>query len=507
MNERHIRRIVIVGGGTAGWMAAAPLSQQLPRQGPMGCEIVLVESPDIATVGVGEATIPPIRTFNNLLGLDDTEFTKRTQGTYKLGIEFRNWGRIGHRFFHGFGDFGPPIQNRAPYQHWLRLSAKHPDFPSYEDWSTSSVMARHMKFTPPLDGPRSAHNAYSYAYLFDASLYAGYLREYAMARGVQRELGTVVDVELRPEDGFVAAVRLADGRRIEGDLFIDCSGFRGLLIEGAMKAGYEDWRKWLPCDRALAVSSERTEPLRPYTTSTAHAPGWQWTIPLQHRTGSGLVYNSDCISDDEASALLVANLEGKPQGMPNPLRFVTGRRKRAWVKNVVALGLAAGFVEPLESTSIHIIMGGVGWLVEYFPDRDFHPSLAAEFNRQHAEQFESTRDFIAMHYHLTQRDDSELWRYCANMKLPETLAHQIDMFRGTGRVVMHHQLGFLEPSWVSMYLGLGLRPDRLAPFVEHVDEQALLAHFMRLRQAIAGTVAEMPGHAAYIERHVKADPP
>ena len=300
---------------------------------------------------------------------------------------------------------------------------------------------------------------------------------------------------------------MADGRRIEGDLFIDCSGFRGLLIEGALQAGYEDWRQWLPCDRALAVSSERTEPLRPYTTSTAHAPGWQWTIPLQHRTGSGLVYNSDCISDDEASALLVDSLEGKPQGVPKPLRFVTGRRKRAWVKNVVALGLAAGFVEPLESTSIHIIMSGVGWLVQYFPDRDFHPALATEFNRQHAEQFESTRDFIAMHYHLTQRDDSELWRYCANMKLPETLAHQIDMFRGTGRVVLHHQAGFLEPSWASMYLGLGLRPDRLDPFVDQVDEKALLTHFMRLRQAIAGTVAPMPGHAEYIERHVKADPP
>ncbi len=508
MSERRIRRIVIVGGGTAGWMTAAPLSRRLPREGALGCEIVLVESPDIATVGVGEATIPPIRWYNRSLGLDHAEFTRRTQGTFKLGIEFRNWGRVGHRFFHGFGDFGPDIENRSPYQHWLRLSAKDPSFPTYEDWSTASVMARQMKFTPPQEGgPKSAHNAYSYAYQFDAWLYAGYLREYAMARGVQRELGMIVDVELRPEDGFVSAVRLSDGRRIEGDLFIDCSGFRGLLIEGALKAGYEDWRSWLPCDRALAVSSERTAPLRPYTTSTAHAPGWQWTIPLQHRTGSGLVYNSDCISDDEASALLVDNLEGKPQGTPKPLRFVTGRRKRAWVKNVVAIGLASGFLEPLESTSIHLIMDGVGRLVQYFPDRDFHPSLAAEYNRLHEKQFQSIRDFIVLHYHLTERDDSELWRYCRHMTLPDTLAHQIELFRNTGHVIVHDRESFLEPSWVSIYLGLGLRPARLDPFIDQVDEQALLTHFARVRQAIAGTVAAMPDHAAYLDQYMKADPP
>ena len=508
MSDRAIRRIVIVGGGTAGWMAAAPLSQRLPRQGPMGCEIVLVESPEIATVGVGEATIPPIRWYNRSLGLDEAEFTRRTQGTYKLGIEFRHWGRVGHRFFHGFGDFGPEIEGRSPYWHWLRLNARDPGFPNYEDWSTSSVMARHMKFTPPQEGgPKSAHNAYAFAYQFDAWLYAGYLREYAMARGVQRELGMIVDVELRPEDGFVAAVRLADGRRIEGDLFIDCSGFRGLLIEGALKAGYEDWRHWLPCDRALAVSSERTAPLRPYTSSTAHAPGWQWTIPLQHRTGSGLVYHSDSIGDDEASALLLDNLEGKPQGTPKPLRFVTGRRKRAWVKNVVAVGLAGGFLEPLESTSIHLIMDGVGRLLQYFPDRDFHPSLAAEYNRRQEIQYQAIRDFIVLHYHLTERDDSELWRYCRNMQLPDTLAHQIELFRATGHVVVSDPESFLEPSWVSIYLGLGLRPERLDRFVLQVDEQALLTHFARLRQAIAGTVAGMPDHAAYIEQHVRADPP
>lgn len=505
MDDNAIRSVVVVGGGTAGWMAASACVRQLGAR----CKVRLVESEEIGIVGVGEATVPHIRLFNSqLLGLDEAEFIRATQGTFKLGIEFRDWGRLGARYHHGFGSVGHDIGPVQFHHYWLRARALG-RAGELDEYGINAAAARAGRFLPGAsDAPAgSPLAAIPYAYHFDAGLYAKYLRGFAEKQGVQRHEGKIVQVVQRAGDGFVEAVVLESGERIEGDLFIDCSGFRGLLIEGAMQAGYEDWRKWLPCDRALAVSSDRTEPLRPYTTSTAHAPGWQWTIPLQHRTGSGLVYNSGCISDDEASALLVANLEGKPQGDPKPLRFVTGRRKRAWVKNVVAIGLASGFLEPLESTSIHIIMDGVGWLVQYFPDRDFHPALANEFNRHHALQFESTRDFIALHYHLTRRDDSELWRYCAQMELPETLAHQIDMFRGTGRVVLHHELGFLEPSWVSIYLGLGLWPERLDPFVEQVDEQALLTHFMRLRQAIAGTVAGMPVHADYIERHVKADPP
>ena len=505
-SDSSIRKIVIVGGGTAGWMTAAPLAQRFQNAGPNGCEVVLVESPDIGTIGVGEATLPPIRAYNRTLGLDGADFVRRTQGSFKLGIEFRDWGRVGHRFFHGFGDFGPAIENRSPWQHWLRLSRIVDGMPGVEDWSTSTVMARGHRFTPPVEGPPSAANAYSFAYHFDAGLYAAYLREYALARGAQRVEGLIVDVELRPHDGFVSAIRLADGRRIEGDLFVDCSGFRALLIDGAMHSPFEDWSALLPCNSAQAVPSERVEPLTPYTTSTAKAAGWQWRIPLQHRTGNGHVYCSHFISDDEASATLLAGLDSRALDTPRQLRFTTGRRKAGWVKNVVAIGLAGGFLEPLESTSIQLIMDGVGRLLQFFPDKHFKPHLAAEFNRRMAVQYESIRDFIVLHYKLTERRDSELWRYCAAMPIPDTLAHQIELFREAGRVAVLDPDGFAEPSWVSLFLGLGLVPERYDPFVDHIDPEALLQHFARLRQAIAQTAADMPLHADYIRRHCPAPP-
>ena len=504
MSDLSLRKIVIVGGGTAGWMAAAPLAQLLARAGEPRPELVLVESPDIGTIGVGEATLPPIRAYNRTLGLDGADFVKRTQGSFKLGIEFRDWGRVGHRFFHGFGDFGPSIDNRSPWQHWLKLSRSVQGLPSYEDWSTSTVMALSHRFTPPVDGPPSAANAFSFAYHFDAGLYAAYLREYAMARGAQRIEGTIVDVELRPEDGFVAAVKLQDGRRIDGDLFIDCSGFRALLIGGAMNSPFEDWSALLPCNSAQAVPSERVEPLTPYTTSTAKAAGWQWRIPLQHRTGNGHVYCSQFISDDEAAGTLLAGLDSKALDTPRQLRFTTGRRQAGWVKNVVAIGLSGGFLEPLESTSIQLIMDGVGRLIQFFPDRNFQPHLAAEFNRLMAKQYESIRDFIVLHYKLTDRRDSELWRYCAAMPIPDTLAHQIELFRTTGRVTILDPDSFAEPSWVSLFMGLGLKPQAYDPFVDLIDEAALLEHFVKLRRAIQQTVAGMPDHADYIARHVKA---
>jgi tryptophan halogenase len=504
MSDLSLRKIVIVGGGTAGWMAAAPLMQLLARAAEPRPELVLVESPDIGTIGVGEATLPPIRAYNRTLGLDAADFVKRTQGSFKLGIEFRDWGRVGHRFFHGFGDFGPSIDNRSPWQHWLRLQRSVPDLPHYEAWSTSTVMARHNRFTPPEGGAPSAANAFSFAYHFDAGLYAAYLRDYAMERGAQRIEGTIVDVELRPQDGFVAAVKLKDGRRIDGDLFIDCSGFRALLIGGAMQSPFEDWSALLPCNSAQAVPSARVDPLTPYTTSTAKAAGWQWRIPLQHRTGNGHVYCSQFISDDEAAGTLLAGLDSKALDTPRQLRFTTGRRKAGWVKNVVAVGLSGGFLEPLESTSIQLIMDGVGRLIQFFPDRRFQPHLAVEFNRLMAQQYESIRDFIVLHYKLTDRRDSELWRYCAAMPIPDTLAHQIELFRSTGRVAVLDPDSFAEPSWVSLFLGLGLKPQAYDPFVDLIDAQALLEHFVRLRQAINRTVDGMPDHADYIDRHVKA---
>ncbi|HEY0954737.1 MAG TPA: tryptophan halogenase family protein [Roseateles sp.] len=507
MSDPSLRKIVIVGGGTAGWMAAAPLAQLFARAGEARPELVLVESPDIGTIGVGEATLPPIRAYNRALGLDGADFVRRTQGSFKLGIEFRDWGRVGHRFFHGFGDFGPPIENRSPWQHWLRLARVVQDMPHYEDWSTSTVMSRRNRFTPPEGDTPSAANAFSFAYHFDAGLYAAYLRDYAVQRGTQRIEGLIVDVELRPEDGFVAAVKLADGRRIEGDLFVDCSGFRALLIGGAMQSPFEDWSALLPCNSALAVPSERVAPLTPYTTSTAKAAGWQWRIPLQHRTGNGHVYCSSFISDDEAASTLLAGLDSKALDTPRQLRFTTGRRRQGWVKNVVAIGLSGGFLEPLESTSIQLIMDGVGRLIQFLPDRRCQPHLAAEFNRLMGQQYESTRDFIALHYKLTERRDSELWRYCAAMPIPDNLAHQIELFRTTGRVAIFDRDSFAEPSWVSLFLGLGLKPEAYDPFVDLVDEAALVQHFARLRQAIAQTVAGMPDHADYISRHVKAPAP
>ena len=502
MPAQPIRKIVIVGGGTAGWMAAAPLALKLGQR----CEIVLVESPDIGTIGVGEATLPTIRFYNKALGLDGADFIRKTQATFKLGIEFKDWGHLGNRFFHGFGDFGPPIDNVSPHMHWLRLARADPDMPSYEQWSVATAMARKLKFTPPAGDQPSAGNAFSYGFHFDAGLYAAYLRDYAIARGVKRIEAMINEVELRPADGFIAAVKLSDGRRIEGDLFIDCSGFRGLLIEGALKAGYDDWSDLLPCNSALAVPCAKAVNITPFTTSTAKAAGWQWRIPLQHRTGNGHVYSNAFTTDDEAARVLLEGLDGRALDDPRQLRFTTGRRRKQWSKNCVAMGLASGFVEPLESTSIYLIEHAVGSLIQLFPDCEFRPELANEFNRLMLVKYESVRDFIIMHYKLTNRSDTDFWRHCASMPIPDALRHQIELFRESGRVVVYDQDGFRAPSLISILLGLGVVPKTYDPFVDLIDLKQLSVHFARVRDAINGTVNAMPDHAAYIARHVAAAP-
>jgi hypothetical protein len=491
-SNNAIRKIVIVGGGTAGWMTAAPLALKLGKM----CEITLVESPEIGTVGVGEATLPTIRYYNHALGLDGTEFVKKTQATFKLGIEFKDWGHIGNRFFHGFGDFGPAIENRSPHLYWLRLSREFKDMPSYEEWSMATVMARNGRFLPP----------YSYAFHFDAGLYAAFLRDYAMQRGAQRIEGMITDVEQHPETGFITAVKLRDGRRVEGDLFIDCSGFRGLLIEGVYKAGYDDWSAMLPCNSAQAVPCAKVEKLTPYTTSTAKSAGWTWRIPLQHRTGNGHVYCNAFTTDEEASRVLLDGLDGSALGDPRQLRFTTGRRRKSWVKNCVAIGLSSGFLEPLESTSINIIENAVGWLIQYFPDRDCQPALADEFNRLVSQRYEFVRDFIILHYKVTGRTDSEFWRYCANMPIPDTLQHQIELFRETGHVVIYDPQGFSVPSHVSLLMGLGIVPKTYDPLIDMIDLPQLQTHFARVRESIVRTMQAMPPHADYIKKHVAADP-
>jgi len=503
MQDNAIRRIVIVGGGTAGWMAAAPLAQRLGRS----CDVSLIESAEIGTIGVGEATLPTIRFYNQALGIDEADFIRKTQATFKVGIDFQDWDQIGNRFFHGFGDYGVPFAGMAPHMAWLRLAREFDRMPPLENWSVPSLMARHNKFVPPHGAQPGVTDAYSYGYQFDASLYAAYLRDYAIARGARRIEGMITGVEQHPETGFVTSVVLRDGRRVEGDLFIDCSGFRGLLIEDTLKAGYEDWTHWLPCNSALAVPCERGEPLTPYTRVSAKQAGWVWRIPLQHRTGNGHVYSNAFTSDDDARRVLLGSLDAPALDEPRQLRFSTGRRRKSWVKNVVAVGLSAGFIEPLESTSIHLIETAVGKLIELFPDRDFRPELAEEFNRVMGTRYESVRDFIIMHYKLTRRDDSEFWRYCADMKVPEPLQHQIDVFRETGRVVILDPDSFAAPSWVAMLMGLGLNPKRYDPFIDQIDLRALHGHFAGLRDTIAQAVARMPDQGAWIARQVAATPP
>ncbi|MDR7267402.1 tryptophan halogenase [Pelomonas saccharophila] len=508
MESRALRRVVIVGGGSAGWITAAPLARMLCRPDlPDHCDVTVVESAEIGTVGVGEATLPTISFYNQMLGIDEADFVRKTKASFKLGIEFCDWGRVGHRFFHGFGGFGPAIHNRPLWAFWLRLRELDPHLPSYEEWSTATMMARSSRFVPPQPGEPSPANAFNYAYHFDASLYGAYLRDYALRHGAQRIEATIVRVETSEQDGFVTAVHLSDGRRIEGDLFIDCSGFRALLIGGAMNSLYEDWSHWLPCDRALAVPCERVDPMTPFTTSTARSAGWQWRIPLQHRTGNGLVYCSSHLSDDGAAQLLLSHLDGKALDQPRQQRFVTGRRKQGWVKNVVAIGLSSGFLEPLESTSIQLIMDGVGRLTSLLPDRDFAPKLADEFNRQMAYRYESVRDFIILHYKLGERRDSEFWRQCAAMSIPDALAHQIELFRQTGRVAILEPEGFAEPSWASLFFGLGLTPQRYDPYIDLVDLEQIRRHLWGVRDAIQHAVQLMPSHTEFVAKLASSQRP
>jgi hypothetical protein len=393
-----------------------------------------------------------------------------------------------------------------PHHYWLRLAQSFNNMPAIANWSLPSVMAREMKFIPPAPGEMGVANAYSYGYHFDAGLYAAYLREYAVARGAQRVEGTIVEVEQHPGTGFVTALKLKDGRRIEGDLFIDCSGFRGLLIEGTLKAGYDDWSDYLPCNSALAVPCAKVPVLTPYTTASAKSAGWTWRIPLQHRTGNGHVYSNHFITDEAARQVLLDGLDGKALDEPRQLRFVTGRRKKSWVKNVVAIGLSAGFVEPLESTSIALIESALGKLITLFPERDCKSELADQFNDFMGKRYESVRDFIILHYKVTERDDSQFWRYCANMPIPDTLRQQIETFRESGQVHIVDRDGFLEPSFVAMLMGLGITPKSFDPAAAKLDLRVVHGHFAELRDQIAATVKAMPSHNRFIESQVAAPP-
>ena len=494
-----IREIVVVGGGTAGWMAASALVTLLPQ----GTRITLIESDEIGIVGVGEATIPPIRAFNRMVGIGEDEFLRATQGTFKLGIEFVDWGGQGRRYFHPFGPHGQDLRGVDFHQLYLS-AAKRREMPPIEQWSMSAVAAAQGRFARPDAAARLPFSQLDYAFHFDAGLYARFLRGIAEKRGVVRREGKITRWEQDGETGHVSSVTLASGEQIGGELFLDCSGFRGLLIEGALEAGYEEWTHWLPCDRAVAVPCALAGDPDPFTRSTARAAGWQWRIPLQHRIGNGIVYSSAHMSADEAAALLLASLDGEALAEPRQLSFTTGRRKLAWSGNVVALGLSSGFLEPLESTSIHLIQSGIQKLLALFPDRLFDPVERDEYNRQMQDVFEDVRDFIILHYKASRRDDSDFWRTCRDMAVPDSLAGKLALWDAKGRLFREGRELFGTASWVAVLLGQGITPAAsepiaAAPPADWVDD--VLAQMHRSYAHFAG---HMPTHGEFLRANCDA---
>ena len=496
MIER-IHDIVIVGGGTAGWMTAAALAKVLGGT----YSIRLVESDEIGIVGVGEATIPMIKLYNNALELDEADFMRRTKGSFKLGIEFVDWGRIGDNYIHGFGKIGQDLGLVPFHQYWLKMHAQGRAAP-LEDYSINTAACRANKFMPPVtDRPNSPLADIAYAYHFDAGLYSQYLRGYAEARGVRRTEGKVVDVELRGEDGFVAAVTLEGGERIVGDLFIDCSGFRGLLIEQALKTGYTDWSHLLPCDRAVAVPCESSGALTPFVRCTALESGWQWRIPLQHRTGNGYVYSSHFISDDEAAARALSMLDGEPLADPRVLRFTGGKRKKTWNRNVYAIGLSSGFLEPLESTSIHLIQSAIARLTAFFPHRGFEQDDIDECNAHADFEIDHIRDFLVAHYCVTEREDTPFWRHCRQMDIPESLRHRLRMFANNGRIYREGTEMFTEVSWLQVLHGQRLGVRGYHPLVDVHPEQRIVDFLKGIRGVVGNCVQAMPSHDEFVARY------
>jgi tryptophan 7-halogenase len=500
MSALPIRSIAIVGGGTAGWMTAVSLAKMFRRA---NTSIRLIESEQIGIIGVGEATIPPIMHFIRAAGIDENDLIRKTQSTFKLGIEFKDWTRIGHSYMHPFGQTGFDLGPVAFSAYWLK-AYRGGNASRLEEHSLEATAAYSGKFMRPVRAANSPLERLTYALHFDASLFARYLRSIAEADGVQRTEGKVNAVSLRPENGFIRALTLESGEQVEADLFIDCSGFRGLLIEGALQTGYEHWNHWLPCDRAVAVPCARTGPLSSYTRVTAKTAGWQWRIPLQHRIGNGYVYGSSFISDEHAQDELLKNIEGRTLAEPLKLQFATGRRKRFWSKNCVAIGLSAGFLEPLESTSIHFIQRGIAMLLACFPDRDFNLPDIDRYNKTLAAEFERVRDFLVLHYGSTEREDSEIWRYCRSVPKPDSLTERIELFRSHGRLLREDNELFPMQSWLYVFVGQGIMPQSDDPMVNVLDQLQVSENLDNIRNVVRQCAQTMPMHEEFIKQNCAA---
>ena len=489
----RLRRIVIAGGGTAGWMAAAAIARTLGKI----VDVTLVESEAIGTIGVGESTIPPLVAYNRLLGINEAEFMRATQATFKLGIAFDHWKQVDHSYFHSFGSTGKDHWS-AGFQHfWLHGVEKGYRQP-YDDYCLELVAARQGKFAHLPD------DRMNYAYQLDSTLYARFLRQMAETDGTTRVEGKIASVEQDGESGDIAALVLESGQRIEGDLFVDCTGFRALLIEQTLKAGHEDWTHWLRCDSAIAIQTESVAPPAPFTRVIAHDAGWQWRIPLQHRVGNGYVYCSEYLNRESALQRLLGNVEGKVLTDPNFLRFKAGARRRQWVRNCVAVGLSGGFMEPLESTAIHLIQRAVLRLIRMLPLREISERDIAEFNEQQHTDMVQIRDFLILHYKATERRDSEFWRYCSGMPIPDTLEQKMELFRETGRVFRKNDELFVENSWVQVMMGQGIMPEAYHPIATKLSDEELAKLLATIRDTVARTVASLPDHGAYVARYCGA---
>lgn len=496
-----IRKIVIVGGGTAGWITAAGIASIIPAD---KIAVELVESEAIGIIGVGEATLPHLRGFNRRIGVDEAEFMAATQATFKLGIEFVDWARIGDAYIHPFGQHGV-MNSGVEFHHFWRKLAGEPETGPIGNYSLSVVAARQARFAVPTRDPGLVTSTYRYAYHFDSTLYAPFLRKHSEQRGVTRTEGRVIGVNRDGETGDIVSVQLESGQVIEGDLFVDCTGFRGLLIEGALQTGYENWTHWLPCDSAAAVQCEGVEPLLPYTRATADTCGWRWRIPLQQRIGNGHVYCSQFIDDDAATQILLDKLEGAQLTEARTLRFTTGKRKKTWNRNCIAIGLSGGFLEPLESTSIYLIQIAARKLVDVLEqEASFSPGDRDEYNRVLDNEFLRVRDFLILHYHAIERTDSEFWNYTRTMSIPHSLQDKMDQFSTNGNIVVYQEGLFLLQSWLAVYLGQHVIPESWDQRVEEVDTDAIRQQLGQIRHVIKEAVASMGDHAEFIQRHCKS---